>query len=73
VTARSKTIAAGDLTRVLNAMKAKFNLPGGATNQQIFDAFADWIFDQLKNATLLHERTTASDTAVVGVADIPLT
>ena len=73
VTARSKTIQSADLTRVLAAMKIKFNLPGGATNQQVFDAFADWTFDQLKAATLMQERTAAETAAKVAVPDIPLT
>jgi len=73
VTARSKTIASADLTRVLTAMKAKFSLPVGATNQQIFDAFADWTFNQVKDAVLMQERTAAELAARQAVPTIPLT
>jgi len=50
-------------------MKAKFNLPGNATNQQIFDAFADWTFDQLASTTIMQEQFTAKQ----AVPPIPLT
>lgn len=70
---RSKTIAAGDVTRLTSAMKAKFGLSVGATNQQIFDAFGDWVFARMKEEILQYEREVATNTARQGVPDIPLT
>lgn len=70
---RSKTISAADVTRVSNAMKAKFALPGSATGQQVLDAFGDWMFQMLKQEALAHERELAANSARVAVADIPLT
>lgn len=68
----SKTIAAGDITRLQNAMKTKFLLPGGATNQQIVDKIADWVFNEIVTHTLSAERATAAQAATDGVATIPL-
>lgn len=70
---RSKTISAGDVTRLTSAMKAKFSLPAGATNQQIFDAFGDWVFARMKEEILRYEQEVATNVARQGVPDIPLT
>lgn len=73
VTSAAKTIAPGDVTRLQAAMKTKFNLPGGATTQQIIDAIAVWLFNELVTETLQAERTSAAKTASDGVVTIPLT
>jgi hypothetical protein len=73
VTSAAKTIAAGDVTRLLTALKGRFNLPGGATNQQIIDAAAGWVINELVTQTLNAEWGTASTTAVGNVAGIPIT
>lgn len=70
---RSKTISAGDVTRVTDAMKIKFGLPVGATNQQVFDAFGDWMFGLMKTEVLMQEREAVARTARAAVTDIPLT
>lgn len=67
LTARSKTISAGDATRLLTAYR---HLYGAAlTDQQVFDAFADGTFAYMQQAVLNDERNVAS----VAISPIVLT
>lgn len=76
LTPRSKTISAGDVTRVLTAYK---NIAGQVpdvtpgtfrdrTNQEIMDWFADKLFDRMKEDVRNIER----DAAAKVVADVGL-
>jgi hypothetical protein len=77
VTQRSKTISAGDLTRVLNAYKTIAGqvpdvTPGtfrDRTNQEVFDWFADKLIDRIKEDVRNIER----DTAAAAIAAVVLT
>lgn len=71
--ARSKTISAGDVTRLTDAMKARFSMPVGATNQEVFDVFTDWLFGIMKAEVLAYEREVAGNSARQNVPDITLT
>jgi hypothetical protein len=78
----TKNIQAEDITRLINAYKALYAdrwvsgnppTPFTPTNAQIFQAFAEGIFQGVKNTVLQHEREAAKAAAGTGVADIPLT
>lgn len=76
LTTRTKTISAGDTTRLLNAYRVIYGqVPDGAggmrdrTNQEIFDRFSDGLFDYIREQVRNVERGTASN----AVADIGLT
>lgn len=68
LTARSKTISAGDSTRVLNAYKAisgqvSDGTPTGMrdrTSQEVLDWFADKLFDRIKEDVRNIERDVAA-------------
>lgn len=72
LTARSKTISAGDVTRVLTAYKTIAGqvpdvTPGtfrDRTNQEIMDWFADKLFDRMKEDVRNIERDIAAKTVV---------
>lgn len=72
LTARSKTISAGDVTRVLNAYKSIAGQvpdvnPGtfrDRTNQEILDWFADKLFDRMREDVRNIERDTVAKTVV---------
>lgn len=75
LTARAKTISAGDVTRVLNAYKSiagqvsDGTLTGmrDRTSQEILDWFADKLFDRMKEDVRNIERDTAA-AAIVSVS-----
>lgn len=75
----SKTISAGDLTRLLDAYKKNYGqIPDGAggmrdmTNQELFDTFAAGFFSGIVNAVKSVESETACAAARAGVTSIIL-
>lgn len=64
LTARSKTISAGDATRLLTAYRHVYGT--GLTDQQVFDAFADGTFAYMQQAVLNDERAVA-DAAIAKI------
>lgn len=75
LTARSKTISAGDTTRLLDAYRTSLGqVSDGAggfrarTNQETFDAFVDNIFASMRETV----RNIEGDTARSAVAPITL-
>lgn len=71
LTARSKTISAGDTTRLLNAYRIIYGKkPDGSdySNQEIFDIFADGVFNYVREQV----RNVERDTAAKAVTDVGL-
>jgi len=66
----SKTVSAGDLTRLLNAYMAKF---GTADNVSTGLAWANQLLDVTRQTVHAYEETQAVTTARAGVTDIALT
>lgn len=69
----TKTISAAHLARAIPALKYKLELPAGATNQQVQDAWVDYVGRDLIAIVKDYERATASKTAADAVTDIGLT
>jgi hypothetical protein len=69
---KSMTIAAGDVSRWLEAYRGRFGLPPTATNEQIFDQFATWLFDYANASVLMQEKEVAARDAAQNVPPIPL-
>jgi hypothetical protein len=70
---RSKTISAGDLTRMFTAERALLGLPANASDQVAFDTWSEEIYRIEKGRIKSVEQGTAVKTAADGVADIALT
>jgi hypothetical protein len=69
---RSKTISAGDLTRLVAAEKVGLGLSAGATDQQVFDAWAEDIYRLEKERIRTAERRSAEAAAISQISDIAL-
>lgn len=76
LTARTKTITAGDTTRLLDAYRVIYGkVPDGAggmrdrTNQEIFDVFADGLFKSIQEQV----RNAEGNTAMNAISVIVLT
>jgi hypothetical protein len=70
---RSKTISAGDLTRMFTAERTLLGLPANASDQVAFDTWAEELYRIEKGRVKQAEQATAIKTAADGVSDISLT
>lgn len=79
---RTKNISAENLPRFIAAYKAAYAdrwvagnppVPFEPTNQQVFNAFAEGIFEGIKDNILNYERGQAAATAQAGVTDLAIT
>ena len=71
---KNLTIAQADISRWLEAYRARFNLPSAATQQEIFDKFSTWLLVDVANASVLtYEKEKAGQDAATAVPPIPLT
>jgi hypothetical protein len=69
---RSKTISAGDLTRMFTAERTLLGLPANASDQVAFDTWAEELYRIEKGRVKSVETQSATQTAANGVADITL-
>jgi hypothetical protein len=69
---RSKTISAGDLTRMFTAERTLLGLPANASDQVAFDTWAEELYRIEKGRIKQAEQQAAVTTAANGVADISL-
>ncbi len=70
---RSKTISAGDLTRMFTAERTLLGLPANASDQTAFDTWSEELYRIEKGRIKQVEQQAAVATAASGVADISLT
>lgn len=68
----TRTISAGDLTRVIAALKSHYGMPN-ATNAQLQKEWEVRTFAALKGLVKDHERGEAAKSATNGVSEITLT
>jgi hypothetical protein len=69
---RSKTISAGDLTRMFTAERTLLGLPANASDQVAFDTWAEELYRIEKGRVRSVEQGTATQAAADGVSDITL-
>jgi hypothetical protein len=76
----TKTIAAGDVTRLITAYTALYapwvdaeGAPFTPTNAQIFARFTDGIFNGVKANVLRYERDAAKAAVGENIPDLPIT
>jgi hypothetical protein len=70
---RSKTVSAGDLTRMFTAERQLLGLPANSSDQVAFDTWAEELYRIEKGRIKQVEQQAATKTAADGVADISLT
>lgn len=78
----TKTLSAGDVTRLINAYKVLYAnkwfsgdppAPFVPTNAQIFAEFANGVFHGVRATIVSHEKELAVQAALAGVADLVIT
>lgn len=69
----SRTFPNGDAPRLRTAWKKRLGLQEAATDDQVIDAVGLWAFNEIVNEPLNQDRSAAAQTAIDGVAPIPLT
>ena len=70
---RSKTVSAGDLTRMFTAERTLLGLPANASDQTAFDTWSEEMYRIEKGRIKQAEQQAAVKTAADGVSDISLT
>lgn len=69
VMTRQKTISGPDLTRFVAAVRSAYNVPGGFTDIQALEVWADFVFKQARETTRGVEQASAS----AGITTIAMT
>lgn len=69
---RTVTVPDAHIARISDAYKGLLQLSPTSTNNQVFQAFAQQMFDTIKATVLTFERTQASQAAETGVAAVDM-
>lgn len=69
----TKTISAGDLTRAVAALRARYGMSESATNGQIQAEFEKEVWARLKGLVLDYEANAAAAVAKAAIEEITLT